>query len=142
MTGVFTVIQEIGILISLKRSCKDTGKRQPSANQSRHLRRNQSCPHLGLGLLASKIVKNFIPIVLVCDTLRQAQQTNTINLAYYSPMSILGVSGKIIMCYISLVLLILLSFSASHIVVSLGLHSPRTEHKVDLCSNCLSWNAI
>ena len=57
-------------------------------------------------------------------------------------MSILGVSGKIIMCYISLILLILLSFSASHIVVPLGLHIPRTEHKVDLCSNRLSWNAI
>ena len=77
MTGVFTVIQEIWILISLKRrSCKDTGRRQPSANQSRHLRRNQTCLHLGLGLLASRIVKNFIPIILICDTLRQVQQTN------------------------------------------------------------------
>ena len=77
MTGVFIVIQKTGILISLKRrACKDAGRRQPSANQSRHLRRNQTCQHLGLGLLASRIVKNFIPIALVCDTLRQAQQTN------------------------------------------------------------------
>ena len=77
MNGVFIVIQKTGILISLKRrACKDAGRRQPSANQSRHLRRNQTCQHLGLGLLASRIVKNFIPIALVCDTLRQAQQTN------------------------------------------------------------------
>lgn len=47
-------------------------------------------------------------------------------------MSLLAVPGKIIMSYISLVLLALLSYSAFYFVVCLGFHNPWTEYKVDL----------